>query len=233
MNVYKDRGPINRSFPSHQARANKVVKYNANGEALLTAGDCPIPRRIYDVRRMDEIRGRTCFQLKSTNAVDRKTRKQSRAAYDRRRHLKARIEQEIDEKAKELQGLDNQLAARERIRDLASKAPSVKEMRAAVSQLFKDEKLDPIKELIRMVKRRGANALSAKEKATILKELAQYQAPKPKAVDIQADMDMSVTVGMVDFRSAGQRVIKEAIQEGIDDEAYDEFERRDGKELES
>jgi len=212
-----------------RAEAAKLVKYSGNGEPLVSIRNCPMPRPLYGVRRLDEIRGRNSKQWRLGTGRDYKD-KRSEAAYARRRKLKARIEQEIDRQAKELRELDEQLAEREKIRDLATKAPTVREMRAAVSQLFKEQNLDPIKELIKLAKvKRGPNALPSKERAAILKELAQYQAPKPKAVDVQADLDMHVSVGLVDFRSAGQRMVREA-QPAAQDEEYLEFERDDGVE---
>lgn len=148
--------------------------------------------------------------------------KTTRAAYDRRRKLKARIEKKIDEKARELVDIDRKLAEREEVLELAGKAPTVKEMRAATAQLFKEMNLNPIKELIQLTKARGPNKLSPRDRAMILKELAQYQAPKPKSVDLQADANMSVTVGMMDFRNVGVGTVKQA--EAATDEDYDEFE---------
>lgn len=229
MEKHKYKNPIDRSHYRNQDREKNAreVKYNKDGVPYVTAKDCPMPRGLYQVRRLDEIRGRLDAQLTEVNSTYKTFHKTARLAYDRRRYLKARIEQEIDEKAKELKELDVQLAERERIRDLSSKAPTVKEMRAAVSQLFKDQNLNPIQELIKLAKKRGKDALPSKERAAILKELAQYQAPKPKAVDIQADMDMSVTVGMMDFRGTTQRMIKD-VAPVVADEAYDEFEIQDG-----
>lgn len=200
----------------------------------------PLPREPYKARRLEHIRGETQWQLRdresnrgrkknpeswnkgrgwSLKEINERNRK---TAFMQRIRLKAKIEKEIDEVAKQLQAVDKQLAERERIRDLANQAPTVKEMRGAVAALFKEEKLDPIKEMIAMVKRRGKGALPPHQRAMLLKELAQYQAPKPKSVDVQADMDMQVSVGLVDFRDTGQKVVQAAA--AAKDEEYDEFE---------
>lgn len=192
-------------------------------------GEFPLPRERYQVRTMMQIRDNPHRALKAGYVNKGRGCTTRRKAYDLRRKMKARIEKEIDEKARELQTLDKELAERERIRDLASKAPSVKEMRGAVAQLFKQHKLDPIEELIKLVQRRGKGALSSKEKATILKELAQYQAPKPKAIDVQADIDQNVTVSLADFRSVTKAQMKVVNPEpAATDEDYDEFEVREG-----
>lgn len=136
--------------------------------------------------------------------------------------MKAKIERDIDKGAKELRALDEKLAEREKILDLSSKAPTVKEMRGAVAALFKEENMDPIKEMILMVKKRGKGALPPHQRAALLKELAQYQAPKPKSVDVQADLDHNVHVGLVDFRTAGQMAVDVAHKE-LTDEDYGEF----------
>ena len=136
--------------------------------------------------------------------------------------MKRRIEQEIDKSALVLQELDRKLAEREKILDLAKKAPTAKETRAAIAALFKEEDLDPIKEMIKMVKvSKGPNKLPPHQKAMILKELAQYQAAKPKSMDIQQDDEMNVSVGMIDFRSANQRAMSRTV--AAEDEDYDEF----------
>jgi len=183
----------------------------------------PLPRKKYEARGLEQIRGRACKQLKARDKKQGRGSNNVRKGYDRRRKLKARIEKEIDKKAEELKAVDEELAKREQIKDLASKAPSVKEMRGAVASLFKEMDLDPIKEMIKMVKRRGAGALPPHQKAMLLKELAQYQAPKPKSVDVQADMDMHVTVGMNDFRNTSKAVVDVSHHE-LTDEDYDEFE---------
>lgn len=188
--------------------------------------DYPLPRAYGEVRTLDRIRGKPCRQMRTGQRTTLHNNANVRMAYDRRRKLKRRIELEIDKKAAELRTIDAELAAREEIRDLATKAPSVKEMRAATAQLFKEMDLNPIKELINIVKRRGKGALTPKEKAQILKELAQYQAPKPKAVDVQAEMDMNVSVGMMDFRGMSQKKIIE-VTEAAADEEYGEFEHSD------
>lgn len=193
---------------------------------MPSVNDYPLPREKYEARGIQQIRGRACKQLKPGNKHVGTGCKKKRLGYDRRRQLKARIEKEIDKKAEELKAVDEALAKRERIKDLASKAPSVKEMRGAVAALFKEENLDPIKEMIKMVKRRGAGALPPHQKAMLLKELAQYQAPKPKSVDVQADMDMNVTVGMYDFRNVSKAVVDVSHQE-LTDEDYDEFEEQE------
>lgn len=101
--------------------------------------------------------------------------------------------------AKELSDVDKELAEKKRLLALASKAPSAQEMRAAVAALFKEKQISPIEELIKTVQRKGKGALTAKEKIPILRFLAEYEAAKPKTMDIQQDTNMNVSVGLMDF----------------------------------
>ena len=161
--------------------------------------------------------------LKLGGKRNKKNNKQVRASYDRKRYLKAKIDKDIAEGAKILREQDQQIANREEIKTLAGSAPTITEMRAAVNGLFKSEDLNPIKELISLVKKTGKGALSSREKASVLKTLAEYQAPKPKSVDIQADINANVSVAMIDFSKTGVENMKRT--EAATDEDYEEFEK--------
>jgi hypothetical protein len=191
--------------------------------------ELPVVREPGRARGLEEIRGRADKQLhtgKKAHISSGKGSNNVRKAYDRRRHLKRRIEKEIDEQASALAELDKEVVKREEILALKEKAPSVKQMRAATAALFKEYDLSPIKELIKLAKRRGPHALPPKEKAAILRYVAEYEAPKPKSVDIQADIDSNVSVALVDFRNTGAEVMKMAA--AAQDEDYDEFEQEEG-----
>lgn len=134
---------------------------------------------------------------------------------------------EVKRQAKRVREADLELQKREEVLALASKAPTVKEMRAATSQLFREYDLSPIKELIELSRKRGKDALSAKDRMALLKFLAEYEAPRPKSVDIQQDTNMNISVGMVDFRHIKSPQTGQL--EVLTDEDYEEFgEAQDG-----
>lgn len=133
--------------------------------------------------------------------------------------IKRKLVEEVKKQAAAVREADVELQRREEVLTLASKAPSVKEMRAATSQLFKEYDLSPIKELIEMSRTRGKDALPARDRMALLKFLAEYEAPRPKSVDIQQDTNMHVSVGMVDFRNVrAQKNVAE-----VAEEEYEEF----------
>ena len=131
------------------------------------------------------------------------------------------IGRDVKKQAAALIEVDREVQKREEVLALATKAPSVKEMRAATSQLFKEYDLSPIKELIEMSRTRGKDALPARDRMALLKFLAEYEAPRPKSVDIQQDTNMNISVGLVDFRSVQGN--KAAPANLMVDEDYDEF----------
>lgn len=133
-----------------------------------------------------------------------------------------KLAQEVHKQAEAVTAVDKELKQREEVLALAGKAPTVKEMRAATAALFREYDLSPIKELIELSRKRGKDALSAKDRMALLKFLAEYEAPRPKSVDIQQDTNMNVSVGMVDFRKAYSR--EGALDNGLTDQDYEEFE---------
>lgn len=140
----------------------------------------------------------------------------------RLRRVKKALIEETESQVGKLREADLELQRREEVLALASKAPSVKEMRAATSQLFKEYDLSPIRELIEMSRQRGKNALPAKERMALLKFLAEYESPKPKSVDIQQDTNMNVSVGMVDFRNV-RDTFGTTVTPAAEEEEYEEF----------
>lgn len=138
--------------------------------------------------------------------------------------VKDKIVGEMRNQALQLGMLDAEVAKREEILNLATKAPSVKEMRAATAQLFREYDLSPIKELIEMSRARGKAALPPRDRMALLKFLAEYEAPRPKSVDIQQDTNMNVSVGLIDFSTSrlGRDHEPKVLASGDEDE-YSEF----------
>jgi len=160
-----------------------------------------------------------------THRVNKNNNTAVRAAYDRKRKLKKKIEDNIAVLKKQQAIEEKTLAALVERKKLIDSAPTVKEQRALLQALFKKNDFEPIEEMIAMLKKKGKGAPSTSERISLLKELGQYQVAKPKSVDIQADMKMNVTVQAVDFSATNQALLKLAAEEVIEleDEEYDEF----------
>jgi len=109
--------------------------------------------------------------------------------------------------------------------DAMSKAPTPAAQRKIVLGMICDSGLNPLKELLDMAKvKSGAKALPAKERRDLLLKLLEYQAPKPKSIDIQADVSSSLTVNVVDFANTSQKQLKEADAIDVPEDAeFDEF----------
>jgi len=104
-------------------------------------------------------------------------------------------------------------------------APTPAAQRKIMHGMFCDSGLNPLKELLEIAsKTTGKNALPPKERRDLLLKLLEYQAPKPKSIDIQADVSSSVTIKVVDFANTTQKQLKsvDAI-EVPEDKEFDEF----------
>jgi hypothetical protein len=101
---------------------------------------------------------------------------------------------------------------------------------------FMEAKFNPIEVMIDMVKDGNAD-LTDKDRASIVDKLASYFAPKPKTIDLQADMKSSVNINVVDYskmtqkdliaqtQDASNKLVDDAkIIELAEDDDYSEFE---------
>lgn len=109
--------------------------------------------------------------------------------------------------------------------DAMSKAPTPAAQRKIVLGMICDSGLNPLKELLDMAKvKSGAKSLPAKERRDLLLKLLEYQAPKPKSIDIQADVSSSLTINVVDFANTSQKQLKAADALDVpEDSEFDEF----------
>ena len=140
--------------------------------------------------------------------------------------MKKKIDDDIATLKKEQKREQKKLDELQKQRELIDQAPTVKEQRSMIAALYKANKFSPIEELLKLCQKTGRGAPTATERISILKELASYEAPKPKSVDIQADMKMNVSVSNIDFSQTTQALLKTVTQAEVielENEAYDEF----------
>jgi hypothetical protein len=101
---------------------------------------------------------------------------------------------------------------------------SVSQMRGQVQAMMEKHDLDPIEELIIHCK---SSSVPKKEKVQIYKFLVPYLTPTLKAVDVQQDLKMNVSVNLQSFD--GARISDMKTAEPVAEEEYEEFLTDDNK----
>jgi hypothetical protein len=107
---------------------------------------------------------------------------------------------------------------------VASKSKTPQQIRGALAALLTKHNVDPLEELIIMTK---SSKMNAKEKKEIYKFLVPFQTPTLKAIDMQQDIKMNVSVTTQSFADATMHDLKQA--EPVDESDYDEFITDDNK----
>lgn len=132
---------------------------------------------------------------------------------------------------KELAKTERELEVRKQLLELAAKAPSPAELRKIVMATFMEADVNPIQEAMAILTDENSD-LTAKQKADLWLDLCGYFAPKPKTLDLQANMQGSLQINVVDFSKVTQKDLKESSQDPSDlaidvtpedDSSYDEF----------
>jgi hypothetical protein len=77
------------------------------------------------------------------------------------------------------------------------------QMRARIIELCRARKYDPVAAMIDMAQN---DPLDADQKIAIHRELAQYVAPKVRAVDVSGEVDLSITVRVKKFGDDGREI---------------------------
>lgn len=189
-----------------------------------------MPKRDFFADKRKTVNG-----IKPKQAAVQKKKKLDRCyrrRYKAERDLKA-AEVELSAKEKEVAQIT---AVRDQLMELMAKAPSPAEQRKVIMATFMEAKFNPIEVMIDMVQDSSAD-LTDKDRANIVDKLASYFAPKPKTIDLQADMKSSVNINVVDYSKITQKDLIAQTQEASDklvdnakiidivsDEDYSEFE---------
>lgn len=142
-----------------------------------------------------------------------------RAAYDRKRKVKRKIDKDIAEKQKEAKTLDEEIEVRRRMKELILKGPTPAEQRKAVLALMGEMNFSPLEELIKICQ---SAQTPKKDKIPILKHLSMFELSRPKPHDGQQEADASITVVAQDFTRVNVEKERRASVSQSRDE-YDEF----------
>ncbi len=189
-----------------------------------------MPKRDFFADKRKTVNG-----IKPKQAAVQKKKKVDRCykrRYKAERDLKV-AEVELSAKEKEVARITD---VRDQLMELMAKAPSPAEQRKIIMATFMEANFNPIEVMIDMVTDGNAD-LTDKDRANIVDKLASYFAPKPKTIDLQADMKSSVNINIVDYSKMTQKDLIAQTQEASDklvdeakiidivsDEDYSEFE---------
>lgn len=146
-----------------------------------------------------------------------------KAGARRRRKRHAELDAQVKEKKKELEEVEEELDAASQLAEFISNAPTIKQQRAAILGLFKVKNFSPVSELIELVQ---GDTITPKDKIMILKTLAEFEAPKPKSVDIEGEVKGTVQISVTDFLGTAQGALKNVTPEteALEDADYEQFE---------
>jgi hypothetical protein len=100
----------------------------------------------------------------------------------------------------------------------AKRPKSVSDLRGELAGMLKKHNLDPIEELIIHCKNQRT---PQKEKVQLYKFLVPYMTPTLKAVDMQQDLKMNVSVQLQSFD--GARISDMKLADPVPEEEYEEF----------
>jgi len=173
---------------------------------------------------------------RTSNGVPPKQAKiQIQRKIERTAKRKYKVVEDLKIAKRELGATEREILVKKEMLALIAEAPSPAEQRKIIMATFKESNFNPIESLIEMALDKDAD-LSDKDRAGIINNLAGYFAPKPKTIDLQADMKSSVTVSVMDYSKTTQAELK-AVAEQCDnvledakiidvvtDEDYNEFE---------
>jgi hypothetical protein len=126
-------------------------------------------------------------------------------------------------KSKELRDRERAVARKE------GESLDVRKMQGRMREMIATHGLDPLEELFVLLKKKGKGALPAKEKVALYRFLVPYITPQLKAVDIQQETKMTVSVQVQSFKGASQESLRDRESEQKDSE-YDEFVQDDDNE---
>jgi hypothetical protein len=146
-----------------------------------------------------------------------------KAGARRRRKRHTELDAKVKEKEKELERVEEELDAATQLANFISNAPTIKQQRAAILGLFKVKNFSPVAELIDLVQ---GGEITPRDKIAILKALAEFEAPKPKSVDIEGEVKGTVQISVTDYLGTSRDQLKDVTPETVElrDEDYEQFE---------
>ncbi len=159
---------------------------------------------------------------KSARHTPKRAKQISEAARMRKVRKTTKTEEKLKEKTKELSLVERKVNNRKELLAMMERAPSVAQQRKILFSMFEEEEFNPIAELIAYAKDKD---IPREERIKIVKDLASFYQPKPRTVDIQADVKGNLSISMIDFRNAIQAELVDAepSEPPVVDAEYEEF----------
>lgn len=144
----------------------------------------------------------------------------------REQAAKARAERAKDEAVAQALALHKKAQPKTIPKAALEQAAKSGDVRSRMQALMAEYDVDPVRELLRVIKRKGRGGLPLKERVTLLKFLVPYTTPTLKAVDIQQETKMTMTVNVQSFKGASKDDLDDGIVD-VDPSEYADFDEPD------
>lgn len=107
---------------------------------------------------------------------------------------------------------EKQVAIQKQMLELMASAPTPSQQRKIILGIFQESGVNPIQIMIDSLPRDddGRIVATSKDELSIVRDLAAYFAPKPKSIDLQAEVQGSLTINVTDFSKTTQTDLKSA-----------------------
>lgn len=159
---------------------------------------------------------------KQTRKLSAEEKERRRATLERNRAIASEGNMKSYQRDRELKKLtvEEQIAKK---KENIAKSTNIAEKTRVVEEVCKELGYDPLREMITAAKKRTTKP---SEKIMVAKYVGDKLYPSLKAIDMQADMNMNVSVQLVSFAAATTDQMKKAhsTADKLKDEDYEEFE---------
>jgi len=111
---------------------------------------------------------------------------------------------------------EKQLTIQKQMLELMASAPTPSQQRKIILGIFSESGVNPIQVMIDSLPRdpeTGRVVATTKDDLAIVSQLASYFAPKPKSIDLQAEVQGNLTINVTDFAKTTQADLKSAADE--------------------
>jgi len=110
---------------------------------------------------------------------------------------------------------EKQLAVQKQMLELMASAPTPSQQRKIILGIFSESGVNPIQIMIDSLPRdeEGRIVATSKDELSIVRDLAAYFAPKPKSIDLQAEVQGNLTINVTDFAKTTQSDLRNAADE--------------------
>ena len=110
---------------------------------------------------------------------------------------------------------EKQVAIQKQMLELMASAPTPSQQRKIILGIFQESGVNPIQIMIDSLPRdeEGRIVATSKDELSIVRDLAAYFAPKPKSIDLQAEVQGNLTISLTDFSKTTQSDLRTASDE--------------------